>query len=87
MVRYRLILPLGRNGFQEEAFKLAEGYRDFRSLASLCHKGRIYPPEENPHAKRIQAYIDTFKEEFAAELYQWYIEHGTYPSIHAITFL
>jgi nuclear pore complex protein Nup133 len=51
-------------------------YRDFRSLALLCHKETIYPPEDNPHAKRIQSYIEKYKEEFASELYQWYIEHG-----------
>lgn len=71
-------LPTGRNRFQDKAFELAENYRDFRSLASLCHKEKIYPPEENSNASRIQLYIDKFKEEFASELYQWYIEHGMY---------
>ncbi|KAI0094031.1 Non-repetitive/WGA-negative nucleoporin C-terminal-domain-containing protein [Irpex rosettiformis] len=75
---------LRRNGFQEQAFELAERYRDFRSLASLCHKEKIYPPEENPHAKRIQSYIDKFREEFASELYQWYIEHGELRTLYAL---
>ena len=55
---------------------MAEDYHDFRSLASLCHKGKVYPPQENPNAARIEAYIDKFKEAFTTELYQWYIEHG-----------
>ncbi|KAI0362165.1 hypothetical protein OH77DRAFT_1515456 [Trametes cingulata] len=79
--RFRQLRPealevLRRNGFANEAFKLAEDYHDFRSLASLCHKGKIYPPEENPNAARIEGYIQKFKEAFTTELYQWYIEHG-----------
>ena len=50
----------GRNEFTNEAFKLAEDYHDFRSLASLCHKGKVYPPQENPNAERIEAYIDKY---------------------------
>ena len=64
----------GKNDFTNEAFKLAEDYHDFRSLASLCHKGKVYPPQENPNAERIEAYIDKFKDAFTTELYQWYIE-------------
>ncbi|THG99186.1 hypothetical protein EW026_g3129 [Hermanssonia centrifuga] len=60
----------------QEGFNLAEKYRDFRSLASLCHKETVYPPQDNPYATRIQAYINKFKEDFTTELYQWYIEHG-----------
>ncbi|KAL7283436.1 hypothetical protein ACG7TL_002866 [Trametes sanguinea] len=79
--RFRQLRPqvlevLRRNGFANEAFKLAEDYHDFRSLASLCHKGKVYPPEENPNAARIETYIEKFKEAFTTELYQWYIEHG-----------
>ncbi|KAI0670336.1 Non-repetitive/WGA-negative nucleoporin C-terminal-domain-containing protein [Trametes maxima] len=79
--RFRQLRPealeiLRRNGFANEAFKLAEDYQDFRSLASLCHKGKVYPPEENPNAARIETYIEKFKEAFTTELYQWYIEHG-----------
>ncbi|KAI0636924.1 Non-repetitive/WGA-negative nucleoporin C-terminal-domain-containing protein [Trametes polyzona] len=79
--RFRQLRPevleiLRRNGFANEAFKLAEDYHDFRSLASLCHKGKVYPPDENPNAARIETYIDKFKEAFTTELYQWYIEHG-----------
>lgn len=71
----------GRNGFASQAFKLAEDYRDFRSLASLCHKDTVYPPQKNPHASRIQSYIKRFKEDFTTELCQWYIEHGILISI------
>ncbi|KAI0374941.1 hypothetical protein BV20DRAFT_934524 [Pilatotrama ljubarskyi] len=79
--RFRQLRPealevLRRNGFANEAFRLAEDYHDFRSLASLCHKGKIYPPEDNPNAARIENYIQKFKEAFTTELYQWYIEHG-----------
>ncbi|OSX65290.1 hypothetical protein POSPLADRAFT_1054050 [Postia placenta MAD-698-R-SB12] len=74
--RPEILEALRRNKFADEAFQLAEKYRDFRSLASLCHKDTIYPPQDNPNAERIQSYIDKFKEEFTTELYQWYIEHG-----------
>lgn len=43
---------------------------------SLCHTGKVYPPQESPNASRIEAYIERFKEAFSTELYQWYIEHG-----------
>ncbi|KDQ60778.1 hypothetical protein JAAARDRAFT_190924 [Jaapia argillacea MUCL 33604] len=75
-LRPEILDTLRRNGHAEHAFKLAEQYRDFRTLASLCHKGRVYPPEENPNSLRIQSYIERFKEEFTTELYRWYIEHG-----------
>ena len=67
---------IGRHGHAGAAFTLAEQYRDFSSLASLCHKETVYPPEDNPHTLRIQAYFDRFKDEFAMELYRWYIQHG-----------
>ena len=70
------LAALGANGHASHAFVLAENYRDFRSLASLCHKGTTYPPESNPNAHRIQLYIEKFKDEFTAELYRWYIEQG-----------
>jgi nuclear pore complex protein Nup133 len=66
----------GRHGHADAAFTLAEQYRDFSSLASLCHKESVYPPENNPHTLRIQGYFERFREEFAMELYRWYIQHG-----------
>ncbi|OCH94941.1 hypothetical protein OBBRIDRAFT_788678 [Obba rivulosa] len=75
-IRPRVLESLRRNNFAEEAFRLAEEYRDFRSLASLCNRETVYPPYANPYAARIQSYIERFKEAFTAELYQWYIEHG-----------
>lgn len=67
---------VGRCGHENAAFTLAEQYRDFSSLAALCHRGVVYPPEQNPSTGRIQAYIDRFKEDFTRELYHWYIQHG-----------
>ena len=63
-------------GFATRAFELAEKYRDFRSLAALCNKDLVYPPDQNPHASKIAEYIERFRDEFTDELYQWYIEHG-----------
>ncbi|KAI0748169.1 Non-repetitive/WGA-negative nucleoporin C-terminal-domain-containing protein [Daedaleopsis nitida] len=75
-LRPQVLETLRKNDFANEAFRLAEDYHDFRSLAALCHKEKIYPPQENPNAARIEAYIDKFKEAFTTELFRWYIEHG-----------
>ncbi|KAF7967089.1 hypothetical protein HWV62_35891 [Athelia sp. TMB] len=75
-LRPEVLETLRVNGHANDAFALAENYRDFRSLASLCHKGTTFPPEQNPNAGRIQSYIEKFKDEFTTELYRWYIEHG-----------
>jgi nuclear pore complex protein Nup133 len=66
----------GRNGHLDEAFALAERYRDFQSLATLCNKDGVYPSTENPHAARVETYIERFGDAFTAELFEWYIEHG-----------
>ncbi|KAI0054126.1 hypothetical protein FA95DRAFT_1530133 [Auriscalpium vulgare] len=75
-LRPEVLDTLRRNGFADQAFQLAEQYRDFRSLAALCHKDGAYPPEQNPNAAKIDDYIARFRDEFTEELYQWYIEHG-----------
>ncbi|KII88453.1 hypothetical protein PLICRDRAFT_110437 [Plicaturopsis crispa FD-325 SS-3] len=75
-LRPEVLDTLSEGGFGEQAFVLAERYRDFRSLASLCHKDTVFPPYENPNVARIQSYVDKFKEDFTTELYRWYIEHG-----------
>ena len=76
-LRPQVLDALCKQDHAQYAFQLAEDYLDFRNLASLCHMETVYPPEQNPNAARIQSYIDKFKEAFTAELYQWYIEHGT----------
>jgi nuclear pore complex protein Nup133 len=66
----------GRNTHGNRAFKLAEDYRDFSSLASLCNKDRVYPPAANPNVARLNGYVEKYQYQFAKELYGWYIEHG-----------
>lgn len=66
----------GRFGYEEPAYGLAERYQDFDTLVALCHKETVYPPSENPHAARIQSYIQRFKDNFTTALFQWYIQHG-----------
>ncbi|KAA1471121.1 hypothetical protein DENSPDRAFT_837049 [Dentipellis sp. KUC8613] len=75
-LRPELLDSLRVTGFADSAFKLAEQYHDFRNLVSLCNKDTVYPPEQNPNALSIQAYIERFQDEFTDELYKWYIEHG-----------
>ena len=75
-VELNLNINADKYGFTTRAFELAEKYRDFRSLAALCNKDLVYPPDQNPHTTRIAKYIERFRDEFTDELYQWYIEHG-----------
>ncbi|KAF8964670.1 hypothetical protein BDZ97DRAFT_1660027 [Flammula alnicola] len=76
VLRPEVLETLRRCGHAEAAYSLAEQYQDFASLVALCHRDTVYPPEENPHADRIQSYIQRFKEDFTNELFQWYIQHG-----------
>lgn len=76
LLRPEVLETLRRCGHENAAFALAERYRDFSSLAALCNRETVYPPDQNPNARRIQTYIDRFQEEFTRELYQWYIQHG-----------
>ncbi|KXN86872.1 hypothetical protein AN958_09467 [Leucoagaricus sp. SymC.cos] len=76
LLRPEVLETLRRCGHENAAFALAEQYRDFSSLAALCNREIIYPPDQNPNAERIQVYISKFREEFTRELYQWYIQHG-----------
>ncbi|KAF8636731.1 hypothetical protein AX17_003534 [Amanita inopinata Kibby_2008] len=76
LLRPEVLETLRRIGHSEAAFALAEKYRDFSSLAALCHRDTVYPPEENPNTERIQSYLYRFKDEFARELYKWCIQHG-----------
>lgn len=71
-----LTCTLGRVGHPHPALSLAETYRDFSSLAALCHRDTVYPPHENPWITDIQRYIEKFKDDFAFELFRWYIQHG-----------
>lgn len=73
---------LGRVGHPHPALSLAETYRDFSSLAALCHRDTVYPPHENPWITDIQRYIERFKDDFAFELFRWYIQHGMPPTRH-----
>ncbi|KAF7338280.1 Methyltransferase type 11 [Mycena venus] len=75
-LRPEILETLRRHGHASTAFMLAEKYRDFSSLAALCHQDEVYPSHKNPNALRIQNYIDRFKEDFTTELYRWYIQHG-----------
>ncbi|KAJ7219294.1 hypothetical protein GGX14DRAFT_591296, partial [Mycena pura] len=75
-LRPEILETLRLHGHAPAAFALAEKYRDFFSLAALCHQDEVYPPHKNPNALRIQNYIERFKEEFTTELYRWYIQYG-----------
>ncbi|EPQ58276.1 hypothetical protein GLOTRDRAFT_57100 [Gloeophyllum trabeum ATCC 11539] len=81
--RPTILDTIRRIGYPDKAFALAEHYHDLRSLASLCHKEKVYPPEENPYADKIRACLDRFREAFAIELFQWYVENGELRTLFA----
>ncbi|TFK55057.1 hypothetical protein OE88DRAFT_1674600 [Heliocybe sulcata] len=81
--RPQILDTIRRVGYPEKAFHLAEYYHDLRSLASLCHKDKVYPPDENPYLSKIQASLDHFREAFAMELFQWYVENGELRTLFA----
>ncbi|KAJ3934928.1 MAG: hypothetical protein NXY57DRAFT_593318 [Lentinula lateritia] len=76
LLRPEVLETLRGRGHAQAAFTLAEKYQDFSSLAALCHKETIYPPEDNPNFDRIKGYIERFKDQFTNALYRWYIQHG-----------
>ncbi|KAL4265228.1 nucleoporin Nup133 family protein [Pleurotus pulmonarius] len=76
LLRPEILETIRRVGYPHPALSLAETYRDFSSLAALCHRDTVYPPHENPWITDIQRYIERFKDDFAFELFQWYIQHG-----------
>ncbi|KAG0146483.1 hypothetical protein CROQUDRAFT_671107 [Cronartium quercuum f. sp. fusiforme G11] len=71
--RPQLIMGLVKINKQARAFGLAEEQRDFRTLVELCHDP-TFPGSE----RRVPLYVERFKEEFAFQLYQWYVEQGRY---------
>ncbi len=62
----RVIRPLEEIDRADQAYELAEQFRDFPTLVYLC--------EKSGDAGRTQAYIERFGNDFAFELYQWYID-------------
>ncbi|KDR81643.1 hypothetical protein GALMADRAFT_239719 [Galerina marginata CBS 339.88] len=76
VLRPEILETLRRCGHEDAAFTLAEQYHDYASLVALCHRDTVYPPEQNPNADRVQSYIQRYKEDFANELFHWYIQHG-----------
>jgi Non-repetitive/WGA-negative nucleoporin C-terminal len=68
---------------------LAEDYGDYRALTELCYqasrrKGKnsagltVKSFDQQDLAKRLDKYLATFKQEFAFELYQWWIRKGSW---------
>ncbi|GMK59789.1 hypothetical protein CspeluHIS016_0900060 [Cutaneotrichosporon spelunceum] len=66
----RVIRPLEAIGRVEEAYSLAEQFRDYSTLVYLC--------EKSGDDGRTQAYIERFGNDFTFELYQWYIDQRQY---------
>ncbi|KIY72168.1 hypothetical protein CYLTODRAFT_344529 [Cylindrobasidium torrendii FP15055 ss-10] len=75
-VRPAALEALSANGFISEAFTLGEKYGDFGSLAMLCTRKDVYPPDENPYIEQIAHYLERYNDSFAKELYAMYIKIG-----------
>ncbi|KAH9465346.1 hypothetical protein Pst134EA_013234 [Puccinia striiformis f. sp. tritici] len=72
-LRPQLIFGLVKVKRQTRAIKLAEDQRDFRTLVELCHSLSSSETEQ-----KERTYIAKYQEEFAFQLYQWYVEQGRY---------
>ncbi|PLW07853.1 hypothetical protein PCANC_24721 [Puccinia coronata f. sp. avenae] len=72
-LRPQLIFGLVKVKRQARAINLAEEQKDFRTLVELCHA--LTPSETE---QRERNYISKYREEFAFQLYQWYVEQGRY---------
>jgi hypothetical protein len=78
-----------QHGAAAHAFKLAEEYGDFRALTELCYQAatkqhrsatgvKSKKLDQDAVKKKIDHYMTAFKQEFAFELYRWWIEQGKY---------
>ncbi|CCA67372.1 hypothetical protein PIIN_01203 [Serendipita indica DSM 11827] len=86
-VRRKLWSQLVQHRAEAHAFKLAEDFMDFRAITELCYqvasKDRrpvgsdgIGSIDKAALGRRLGYYLDRFKQDFAFELYHWWIEHG-----------
>ncbi|CAK9785321.1 unnamed protein product [Cutaneotrichosporon oleaginosum] len=66
----RVIRPLEQIGDLSAAYGLAEQFHDYKTLVYLC--------EKSGDSGRSQVYIERFGNDFAFELYQWYIDQRQY---------
>ncbi|KAJ1597370.1 hypothetical protein NDA14_005910 [Ustilago hordei] len=66
--RPRFIHPLVSIGRSDQAFSLAEEYCDFRTLVELSTTANLYS------AARLDSYLERYRESFAYELYNFYLE-------------
>lgn len=74
----RVIRPLVSVDRISEAYELAEHHHDFPTLVMLCNDPVA---GQGKGDSRIQVYIEKFGEDFAFELYRWYIDQG---QLHAL---
>ncbi|MBW0480464.1 hypothetical protein O181_020179 [Austropuccinia psidii MF-1] len=72
-LRPQLIFGLVKVKRQAYAVSLAESQRDFRTLVELCHASATSQTD-----RKIQTYIERFGQDFAFQLYQWFVEQGRY---------
>lgn len=81
------ICLLVQHGAAAHAFKLAEEYGDFRALTELCYQAatkehrsatgvKSKKLDQDAVQKKIDHFMTAFKQEFAFELYRWWIEQG-----------
>lgn len=97
MVLFRF-LDLADDGSEGDAFRLAEEYGDFRALIELSYAvpntaGAAAPKTRQAKLttpvsveERLEHYIEVFKEDFAFELYQFWIEKGRSNHVSVLPF-
>lgn len=65
-------------GCVNEAFNLAEEYRDYRTLTELCHERLAQPSEQ------LELYTEKYQEDYAFDLYSFWIERGQCAPVSAL---
>ncbi|KAJ3294721.1 hypothetical protein HK104_003327 [Borealophlyctis nickersoniae] len=73
-VQPKLIQPLVGHGKSDEAFRLAEKYEDFKTLAELAL-------DHEDKTKKISYYLEKHGWRFAEALYEHYLAHGNFQAL------
>lgn len=79
LMRPQVLRTLVKHNCTDFALALAEQYHDFRTLTELSHDPRFSTTPDGQ--SRTQHYIDRFRDDFAFDLFSWYIERGAAKSL------
>lgn len=82
--RPKWLRGLVESGRTEQALEIGERYRDFGTLVEICHdEGESASDEDvvNAVVRRLEWYLHTFGYDFAAVLWQYYLDRRQYRNL------